>query len=83
MRRCAWMRKGILSLSMPGRSKASGKKKTNNMELAEQAAAKKTASAEEQKADTKEKAFVQTIMVPKQNTVVKKTKRKSSDKNRR
>lgn len=74
------MRKGILSLS--GRGKTAAKKKTSNMELAEQTAAKKSAAAAEAKTEAKEKDFVQTIMVPKQNTVVKKAKRKT-DKTRK
>ena len=74
------MRKGILSLSLSGRGKAAGKKKTANMELAEQAAAKKSASAKEAEAEANEKAFVQTIMVPKPNTIVKKAKRRTGKK---
>jgi hypothetical protein len=71
------MRKGILSLSMPGRGKAAGKKKTKNMELAEQAAAKKATVAEEQEAvKNQEKAFVQTIKIPKPGMVLKKAKRR-------
>lgn len=71
------MRKGILSLSLPGRGKASGKKKTKNMELAEKTAVKKAPAADENEAAKKqEKAFVQTIQVPKPGTVQKKAKRK-------
>lgn len=65
------MRKGILSLSLPGRGKSSGRKKTSNMEIAEQAAAKKAAVAE-QKPETNEKMFVQTILVPKQQSAAEK-----------
>ncbi len=60
------MRKGILSLSLPGMRKGQARKKTGNMANAEKAAERKTAAHEEPKVETKaEKSFVQTIMVPK------------------
>ena len=61
------MRKGIMSLSLPGMRK--GRSKTGNMASAEQTAEKKAAAHEEPKAETKaEKPFVQTINVPKPQT---------------
>lgn len=73
------MRKGILSLSMTGRNKASSKKKTKNMEQAEQTAVRKTPATDEAvKAKTQERSFVQTVQIPKQGMVPKKAKRKHS-----
>lgn len=60
------MRKGILSFSPLGRRKAITKTKTTNMEKAEKTAAQKAEEAQEQKTAVNEKAYVQTIMVPKQ-----------------
>jgi hypothetical protein len=78
------MRKGILSLSMPSRGKTPGKQKTANMELAEQSTIK-IASVEEpvQEAETQEKPFVQTVMVPKALQAPRNVKRKHNETSRR
>jgi hypothetical protein len=74
------MRKGLLSLSTPGRGKLSSRKKTTNMKKAEQTAEQKAMFAEEPKVEqmANEKLFVQTIMVPKQPVATKGKKRKPS-----
>jgi hypothetical protein len=59
------MRKGILSLGLPGMRRA-GNRKTAG---AEQGAEKKAAAYEEPEVDAKsEKPFIQTIMLPKKHT---------------
>jgi hypothetical protein len=61
------MRKGILSLSLPGMRKGRGKGKTA---AAGQAAEHKTVGREEPKVEIKaEKPLVQTIMIPKPSQV--------------
>lgn len=70
------MRKGIMSLSLPGMRK--GRRKTGNMAKAEQAAEKKPAAHEEPTVEAQaEKPFVQTIMVPKKRTVGSGNRRRS------
>ena len=59
------MRKGILSLSPLGRRRGVAKVKTTNMEKAEKTAVKPAEAPLEQTEATGEKAYVQTIMVPK------------------
>jgi hypothetical protein len=64
------MRKGILSLSLPGMRKGQAKGKTGNMANAEKAAERKALAHEEPMVEAKaEKAFVQTILVPKKQPV--------------
>jgi hypothetical protein len=71
------MRKGIMSLSLPGMKKGSGKRKTGNMVNAEQAAERKAAAHEEPKVEAKgEKQFVQTINIPKPHTTARGNRRR-------
>lgn len=60
------MRRGILSLSLPGMRRGQARGKTGNMANAEKAAERKAAAHEEPKVEIKaEKPFVQTVIVPK------------------
>ena len=73
------MRKGILSLSMGGRDKAAGKKKTKGLEATEKQLANEL-PAKENMPPAEEKMFVQTIQIPKPGSVHKKAKRKTGAK---
>jgi hypothetical protein len=72
------MRRGILSLSLPGMRKGQARGKTGNMANAEKAAEIKAAVHEEPKVEAKaEKPFVQTVMVPKKQSAHTTSKRRN------